>query len=387
MAIKDYLLNILKRNPNEETDAVIGAMQESMSEAGNNIQTLKTQFNIQTAEGEWLDEWGTWFLPREVGETDPAYSARILKEVTKARVTIGAIRDQALLVFGADVDITILEPHTLVFILSDSELSGAHKMADGRYYRTGTVDLSVSTPLPERLLEKFIPVKAGGVIIYITHEPIIVDTEDGVLKLTVEDDIRELTTDKSVHMFVRDMGGLQLSGNFEEEVMGGRQIFFTSIERALSLLVEQQPNSLEVLDRTQYPSVTDTELWEDLFTSASYERAVSVEVEEGGFLGTRDLGTENNAQMLAIQSTEFFTGSTGSVEYWEEAGTEVSTSLKIARGMDHNIVFSHLITSGSVSTISDYANYTIEDLNSGVSFDDYNKFSSNGDIVTTTSPI
>lgn len=97
------------------------------------VQALR-QMIITQAEGYWLDVWGVLYgIPRKVGETDAAYSARIPREAFRIRVNARAIELAILEETGFDV--RIVEPWKEIFTLDHSILSGPDHFYDG--YTTG----------------------------------------------------------------------------------------------------------------------------------------------------------------------------------------------------------------------------------------------------------
>lgn len=102
-------------------------------EAEYQVGQALRQMSITTAEGEWLDLWGTLYgVPRLLGELDPAYVPRIEKEVFRIRVSVGGIEQAILDATGWDV--RIQEPWKEVFTLDQSTLSGPDRIYDGAHY-------------------------------------------------------------------------------------------------------------------------------------------------------------------------------------------------------------------------------------------------------------
>lgn len=384
MAVLDHLKTIFKRSPNEETKAVLEAIQESVGAVSRDVQSLKAQFDIGTAEGEWLDEWGTWFSPRKVGESDADYSARILALVSKPRVTIPAILEEARRIFGEDTWVTMLEPYTLTFILGESKLSGDHRFSDERYYRTGTIDLSVSAPLPPRVLDNFQEIKSGGVIIYITHVPILVEG-DGILDMGSSDEVLDFNT-KEINMFVDDVHALELSG--ELGLISGRPVLFRSIEKTIEYFSDSRRKASEstVINRDMYPELDpDDPLWDEVHTSVSYDKEASITVEADEVSRHTDLVKEINS--IAIQSTDAYAGSVGSVEYWLEleddpyhTKSDYLKSIEYTKPFDYPIYAKSLLDLGKVSSL------TVGELLEGLDPISYNIYTSNGGIVGVQLP-
>jgi hypothetical protein len=141
-----------------------GYAGESMAIKAQIIQALR-QMLVPQAEGEWLDLWGSLYgVPRDDGELDAAYAARIPREAFRRRNNAHsielAIRD------ATGYDVRIDEPWREIFKLDSSILDGSHKFIDGvrigyhliRPRAIGAVDWSVVLPIIERN-------RAAGVIV------------------------------------------------------------------------------------------------------------------------------------------------------------------------------------------------------------------------------
>lgn len=115
-----------------------------------NFENAILQISLATCTDEWLDYWGDYFgLPRLLGvkggvgyETDEAYRARIMKEITKAKGTRPAIWEEAKDYFESD-RVTVEEYHqygsqsVVVGIGSDGK-------PNGKYYKC--IQQHISTP-------------------------------------------------------------------------------------------------------------------------------------------------------------------------------------------------------------------------------------------------
>lgn len=66
--------------------AYLEAMAVELDAAGEQIREMLRQMSTRTAEGEWLDEIGSYYgVPRLTGESDGAYGDRIIAEVLRPR--------------------------------------------------------------------------------------------------------------------------------------------------------------------------------------------------------------------------------------------------------------------------------------------------------------
>jgi hypothetical protein len=64
----------------------LDAASKALKAAKTNIETMPAQMSIKSAEDEWLDELGGYYgVPRNNGEVDAGYGARIIYEVLKPK--------------------------------------------------------------------------------------------------------------------------------------------------------------------------------------------------------------------------------------------------------------------------------------------------------------
>lgn len=109
--------------------AYLNAMAVELREARRQIDEALLQMSAKTAEAEWLDEWGGYFgFPRKNGETDAAYSKRIIEEVLRPRGNNKAIEIGLRDVFGQDCEVIDLQKFGDVFPIYDGAL-----VHDGTY--------------------------------------------------------------------------------------------------------------------------------------------------------------------------------------------------------------------------------------------------------------
>lgn len=110
--------------------ALMSGYAREVNAAEYQVRQALLQMVITTAEGEWLDLWGTLYgVPRLDGESDVAYRIRIPREAFRVRVNARAIELAIKELTGKDVQ--ILESWTSVFTLDQSDLSGGDKIQDG----------------------------------------------------------------------------------------------------------------------------------------------------------------------------------------------------------------------------------------------------------------
>lgn len=137
--------------------ALFQGYSREVDAAQEQIRQALLQMVITTAEGEWLDLWGSLYgIARLDGELDANFRLRIPREAFRLRVNPRAIEAAIKELTGKDV--VILEPWRDVFRLDDSLLSGPDKMQDGELVgpfliqpqSVGSIDWSDVLPIIER---------------------------------------------------------------------------------------------------------------------------------------------------------------------------------------------------------------------------------------------
>lgn len=114
---------------------ILDAYAASLTDAEIDLVAALEQLYMNTADGELLDVWGGYFgIPRKPIEVldDPAYYARIVREVLRPRVNRYAI--EAAIFDDTGLQVSLREPHKDIFRLSVSPLSGDHHLQDGRFF-------------------------------------------------------------------------------------------------------------------------------------------------------------------------------------------------------------------------------------------------------------
>lgn len=122
------------------------AYSQEVSAAEFQIRQALLQMVIGTAEGEWLDLWGSLYsVQRAPGETDVAYRIRIPREAFRLRVNALAIELAIKELTGKDV--TIRETWQDVFTLDQSLLSGPDRLQDGNLVGLFLIQPQSSVPI------------------------------------------------------------------------------------------------------------------------------------------------------------------------------------------------------------------------------------------------
>jgi hypothetical protein len=89
--------------------ALLEPFASELVAAALQIKQALLQMSLKTASNEWVDEWGGYFnVPRESGEQDASYAARIVMEVLRPRGNNVAIEAALFELLGQKVTVTDL---------------------------------------------------------------------------------------------------------------------------------------------------------------------------------------------------------------------------------------------------------------------------------------
>lgn len=113
--------------------AHLKALDLSLAAADEALAAMLRQLILPQAQESWADYWGYYFgMPRLTGETDSAYTQRIIDEFYRARNNPVAMRRNVKRYTGADIE--LFEPWTRMWTLSQSALSGEDHLPSGNFY-------------------------------------------------------------------------------------------------------------------------------------------------------------------------------------------------------------------------------------------------------------
>lgn len=167
---------------NQDNEAFFGGLKAQLDIANEDAGLIKKELNLLTAEGQWLDDWGSDFgLQRRIGETDEKFLDRILS-LMEDKVTIPAIKVAIKKVLGDDTIVSIYEPYVDLAFFNISAFSGTGRYPDKDYYRTHVIDITINKPPTEALVRFINKIKPSGVSVKFTYKPtpalesVIIDT-------------------------------------------------------------------------------------------------------------------------------------------------------------------------------------------------------------------
>lgn len=156
---------------NDVNNAVIGALDNELSDSEKILLQTKVESSLATANGDWLDKWGYWFGQRRLdGWSDDEYRNRIVYHVTHGRNTIDSIRTAIANFLNINKDkIYIYEPFRDIFILNDSLLNSS-KYLPSTYYRYAVIDIKISANIPDEVISIINLFRPAGVLWVLTHD-------------------------------------------------------------------------------------------------------------------------------------------------------------------------------------------------------------------------
>lgn len=180
MSIKDYLHPLWKKsleastNPtktNALNNAILSAINTELTATEQETITSKLESYLDSATGEWLDFWGSWFgIKRKSGWDDDTYRTRIKHHVIHARDTVQAIRDALADFLETNKShIKIYEPYNDIFITNYSNLNGSAHLMGGYYYYC-IIDIRISTPFDMGVADIINWFRPAGVIWLVTFD-------------------------------------------------------------------------------------------------------------------------------------------------------------------------------------------------------------------------
>jgi len=157
---------------NDSHTAVVASIEDAFTEAEKDAMELITDANLETATGEWLDEYGDIFgVFRKDNESDEDYRRRIINWILTERGTIGSIKDAIeKWLDDEDADVEIYEPFKNIFFLNKSKLNGPDHLL-GKYYTSAVIDIRFTKHVPIEIIEEIRKFKAAGVTAKLTRFP------------------------------------------------------------------------------------------------------------------------------------------------------------------------------------------------------------------------
>lgn len=237
------------------------ALRQAIEEAGLDAEAGKKMMVLLTAEGKWVDRWGSYFgVERLDGEDDETYKKRIIWEVVRPKQTLQGIKECIAHYTGLSEDEVILfEPFIKLRPTDFGAKTDTTRLAGWEYWTWAVVDVRIPVQIDEELIRRINETtKAYGVKVFITTQSEMElqfssfsisqeslsfsETDFNVIKIVTISDSRGYTDGRllgkeevislSEHIlsYTTDWGEYGFGeGGFGEVPFGGRSIVFESI--------------------------------------------------------------------------------------------------------------------------------------------------------------
>lgn len=163
MGILRNLNRIFNRHSTDELGDIAKSIDDQINQANSSIDNMKLELNMQTATGEWLDEWGSRFgVKRRSGETDDLFRPRVLESRSPDTGTIPSLIKAVKRSLGDDTTVTAYETFEDLRIFNISTFNGEGKYQDSDTVRTGVVKLTIDKPSTDLLRSEIYKTKPTG---------------------------------------------------------------------------------------------------------------------------------------------------------------------------------------------------------------------------------
>jgi hypothetical protein len=226
-----FLQSIFRRDQsNSDHKAVLDSIGTALKTAGDDADLMKKELSIVDSEGEWLDEWGTWFGVSRLSdyEEDNRYLDRMLS-VIEDKVTIPAIINGVKKVLGDNTIIKIYEPYHEIRYFNVSTFSGEGRYQDGDYYRIGVIDVIINKPVTDELVKFINLIKGAGVSVKFTYKP-TPPIEDVIIDGSEDEEIVDSIVSMEMYS-VEEQEGRTQSGSNPEHILSGEQVIWTDVRK------------------------------------------------------------------------------------------------------------------------------------------------------------
>jgi hypothetical protein len=149
------------------------ALRQAIEEAGLDAEAGKKMMVLLTAEGKWVDRWGSYFgVERLDGEDDETYKKRIIWEVVRPKQTLQGIKECIAHYTGLSEDEVILfEPFIKLRPTDFGATTDTTRLAGWEYWTWAVIDIRVPIQIDADLARRIQDTtKAYGVKIFITTQ-------------------------------------------------------------------------------------------------------------------------------------------------------------------------------------------------------------------------
>lgn len=151
--------------------ALLQAIGDSLTTAETLAIKSKVESYLLTADGDYLDEFGSWFgVFRKDGQSDDDYRQWIHEYVLLKRGTVNSMVHAIRVILDLpDANISIYEPYRNMFTLDKSFLDGPDHL-EGDYYRYAIITVNIDQGPSQALYDVIQSFKPAGVLFYINSQ-------------------------------------------------------------------------------------------------------------------------------------------------------------------------------------------------------------------------
>jgi len=157
----------------EELYAITESLRQAIEEAGIDVETGKKMMYLASAEGEWVDHWGSYFgVSRLANEDDDHYKQRIISEVVRPKQTVEGIIDCIATYTGLDKNqIIVFEPFVKLLPLDFGAITDETYLSGWNYWTWAVIDIQLPVQINEELTRRINELtKAYGIKVFITTQ-------------------------------------------------------------------------------------------------------------------------------------------------------------------------------------------------------------------------
>lgn len=216
--------------------SIIQTLYDSFVMVDGDINQMRLELCLATATGKWLDYWGEFFaVPRKAAEDDGTYAKRIIRQVTRPKTTVPAIKeiiaDYLNETYHTDYtkdDVSIREPwKDLSKYSHQGLLSNNTRFFSKDYYCHGVIDISIPESMTPELVDLVRSVKAAGVrVIWSFFNSFEIVTGFSEVNNAYAEYARHILTE--VHRNLNT--GLTLSSSSSFPILSGKQNIWTNFQ-------------------------------------------------------------------------------------------------------------------------------------------------------------
>lgn len=179
-----HQLRGLSQPDGRANDAFIDGLQKPLDEAEEAMYQAKLESFLDTAEGDWLEYWGSWLgLHRLNGWGDDHYRQALKDHVLHGRNTISALRHEIANFLHTNIsNVYIYEPYRDMFIWNSSYWN-SYKFYPDTYYRYAVIDIQLDAPYNKVVDEIINLFRPAGVMWVITNLVNVLNTDAPIIDM------------------------------------------------------------------------------------------------------------------------------------------------------------------------------------------------------------